>query len=221
MSETARPAPVIGLIGGIGSGKSFLAHALEEKYNLIIVNGDLAGHAVLNEEAIQAQLRSRFGDDVFAADGNVDRRKMSQRVFGSDPAAKQARADLEAIVHPRIKQILSEQIAAARADVAINAIVLDAALLLEAGWHKMCDFVIFIETTFEQRLERVQKHRGWSREELLRREASQWPLDVKRKEARHVVDNTGDPQTAVAQLDNIFSQIIPTSSPRNPPRVNS
>ena len=219
VSHSLRPAPVIGLIGGIGSGKSFLAQALQEKYNLKIVNGDEAGHVVLNEEAIKAQLRSRFGDDVFAADGHVDRRKMSQHVFGSDSAAMQARADLEAIVHPRIKQILSEQIAAARADAATKAVVLDAALLLEAGWHNMCNCVIFVETTFEQRLDRVQKHRGWSREDLLRREASQWPLDVKRKEAQHVVDNTGDPTTAVAQLDRIFSEVIPSAS--HPSRVSS
>jgi len=94
VSVTVRLAPIIGLIGGIGSGKSFLAHALEKKYNLQIVDGDAAGHSVLNEEAIKTQLRARFGADAFAADGNVDRRKISQRVFGSDPAAKQARADL-------------------------------------------------------------------------------------------------------------------------------
>lgn len=209
---TRRSVPVIGLIGGIGSGKSFLAHALKDKFRLKIVEGDAAGHTALNEDRVKEQIRRRFGNDVFDEHGNVIRRKVSQLVFGAGSEERQARADLEKIVHPRINQIFSEQIAEARADAEIQAIVIDAALLLEAGWHSMCDCLVYVETPFEQRLARVQENRGWSRDELLRREASQWPLDRKRKEAKYVVVNSNGPEAAIAQLEQIFSQLVPAAS---------
>lgn len=215
MADNPRRVPVIGLVGGVGSGKSFLAAALHDKYNVQIVEGDAAGHQALTEETIKEQIRGRFGGSVFDAQGAVDRRKMSQLVFGSGPDERQARAALEAIVHPRIEQLLSEQIAAARMNPAVPAIVLDAALLLEAGWHVLCNAIVYVESPFDQRLERVVRSRGWNSDNLHAREASQWPLEMKRKEADYVVDNSRGAGVALAQLDEVFSKIVPAHPPRN------
>jgi dephospho-CoA kinase len=200
-------APVIGLVGGIGAGKSFLAGALAEKKKIVIVNGDTAGHQVLELESTKSQIRQRFGDQVFDSQGAIDRRALGRLVFGTTAAQQQARADLEQIVHPGIKQLLQEAIQAAQADPQVDAIVLDAAILLEAGWRKMCDALIFIEVPEAQRRERVVRNRGWSPEEFRAREASQLALDSKLAAADYIIDNSGAPEVAVDQFQRILSQI--------------
>lgn len=202
------PAPVIGLVGGIGSGKSFIAQAMKQKFHLEVVEGDAAGHEVLEEPQVKFEIREQFGDAVFKPDGSVDRRQMGRRVFGAAPEQQQARAALEAIVHPRIKQLLRTRIAEAQARPGVPAVILDAALLLEANWRDLCDTVLFLDTPFEARLDRVSRGRGWDVQELRSREASQWPLERKRKEADDVIDNGHGADVALADAERIVTRIL-------------
>ena len=198
---------MIGLVGGVGSGKSCLARLLHEKHPIQIVEGDPAGHQVLTEPAVKESLRTAFGDGVFTPGGDVDRRQMSRLVFGSSPEQTAARKQLENIVHPRITDILTRQVELARTQPGIEAVILDAALMLETGWRDLCDALVFIEVPLEQRLGRVQATRGWSREQLQLREDSQYPLERKRREAEYVVDNSGDVAVALSQLEEIYARI--------------
>jgi len=202
-------APVIGLVGGIGSGKSFLSKALTNRYRVALVEGDATGHQVLKEDSVKKAIRDRFGNEVFDREGEVDRRSMSSRVFGSSPTAREARAILEAIVHPHITERLTQQIAAAQNRPEIELVVLDAALLLEAGWSSLCDRVIFVDASDEQRLSRVEQSRGWSPAQLRAREESQFSLERKRREADDVVDNSRTADHALTQLEAILSRIAP------------
>jgi dephospho-CoA kinase len=199
---------VIGLVGGVGCGKSHLARLLHEKYPIEIVEGDMAGHQVLTEQSVKHSLRAAFGEGVFSSEGEVNRSQISRLVFGSGPEQQTARKKLEEIVHPRISEILARQVALARSRPDVEAVILDAAILLEAGWRHICDVVVFIDAPFEIRLERVAKNRGWSREQLRLREESQFPLERKRKEADCVVDNSGDEQVAQSQLETVFSRVV-------------
>lgn len=199
---------MIGLVGGIGSGKSSLARELQKKYRVEIVDGDRAGHDVLKEEPVKNEIRARFGDGVFDAGGEIDRRRMSELVFGDSPARQEARRALESIVHPRITEKLSRQIAAARSNPELDFIVLDAALLLEAGWRTMCDHVIYIDTPEELRRARVFETRRWSAQQLHDREASQFPLDRKRREAHSIVRNDHHTDHALSQFDSILSRFV-------------
>ena len=208
MSDVPRRVPVIGLVGGVGCGKSHLARLLHEKYPIEIVEGDNAGHQVLTDPRVKESLREAFGEVVFASTGEVNRTQISRLVFGSEPQQQAARKKLEQIVHPRISEILARQVALARSRPDVEAVILDAAILLEAGWRHICDAVVFIDTPLEKRLERVTKSRGWSRDELRLREESQFPLERKRKEADHVVDNSGDVQVALSQLDTVYSRVL-------------
>ena len=208
---------MIGLVGGVGSGKSCLARLLREKHPIQIVEGDSAGHLVLTEPAVKSQLRTAFGDDVFTTSGDVDRRRLGKLVFGATPEQVAARRKLEQIVHPRITDILRQQIEEAQSQPRqsqprIDAIVLDAALMLETGWRDFCDRLVFIDTPTEQRMKRVGETRGWSREQLQSREESQFPLEQKRREADDVVDNSGDVQVALSQLETILSRVMGQTS---------
>lgn len=206
--DVSRRVPVIGLVGGVGSGKSYLARQLREQHSIEIVEGDSAGHRVLEDLSVRDQLRRIFGNEVFTTAGSIDRRRLGQLVFGSGDAQRAAREQLESIVHPRITEILSQQVALARSRPGVEAIILDAALLLEAGWRHLCDIVVFIDAPFEQRLARVSRNRGWDRDDLIAREESQFPVEQKRKEAQYVIDNSGDGQAALSQFEEIFSRIV-------------
>jgi dephospho-CoA kinase len=199
---------VIGLVGGVGCGKSHLARLLHEKHPIEIVEGDKAGHLVLAEPIVKERLRKAFGESVFTSNGEVDRPQISRLVFGSALEQQSARKKLEQIVHPRIAEILASQVALARSRPDVEAVILDAAILLEAGWRHICESLVFIDAPFEKRLERVMKSRGWSRDELMLREESQFPLQRKRKEADDVVDNSGDVQVALSQLESVYSRVV-------------
>jgi dephospho-CoA kinase len=106
---------------------------------------------------------------------------------------------LENIVHPLIREDLRQQIDAARQS-AVDVVLLDAAVLLEAEWNPLCGAIVFLDTPIEQRRARVQASRGWSADELARREESQLPLAEKRSAADFVVDNSGTLDEAGEQL---------------------
>jgi len=210
MNSPSQPVPagppVIGVIGGIGSGKSFIAREYARRWPVAIIDGDVAGHRVLEEPAVIEQLHEAFGNEVITAEGRVDRQRVSQRVFGPARAEVEARDTLEKIVHPRIQQLLSEQIAEARRQPGLQAILLDAAVLLETGWRSLCGVIVFIECPWEERLERVRQSRGWTAADLAAREASQLPLDQKRKEADCVIVNSQQHPAELPSLEQILHQ---------------
>ena len=126
-------------------------------------------------------------------------------MFGPDEEHRQARHDLQQIVHPVIRRDLQEQVAAARKDAGVELVLLDAAVLLEAGWNDICHAVVFVDTPLELRQARVAG-RGWTPADLECREASQLPLMEKRAAADHVIDNSGPLDEAGRQLLDIFEQ---------------
>ena len=199
--------PVIGIIGGLGSGKSAVARELASRRKLAVIDGDRAGHQALLNPAIKHRLHQRFGDVVFDQKGDVFRSELARRVFGASRDAHEARTDLERIVHPEIRKILTQQIDAARAAQDVEAILLDAAVLLEAGWHDLCDAVVFVETPEPIRRNRVLSSRNWTAEQLRQREESQLPLGQKRRAADFVIDNSGSLTTAAQELGRVVDQV--------------
>lgn len=184
-----RSLPIIGLCGGIGAGKSAVASILAD-LGCLVIDSDQRARAALDRPDVRDQLVAWWGDGVLNADGRVDRSRVARIVF-DDP---QQRARLEALVHPIVRQDRAAMIAEAsavsgNAPARFRAIVIDAPLLFEAGLDRECDTIIFVDAPADQRLRRVQSSRGWSAQELARREAAQWPLERKRAAAAHVVNN--------------------------------
>jgi dephospho-CoA kinase len=188
------PAPrgpvVVGLAGGIASGKSRVAQAFA-KLGWAVVDSDAQVAAQLARPEIAQTLASWWGPGVLDAQGMVDRRAVGKIVF-SDPAQRQR---LEALLHPLIartrQEVIRDAALATRQSgaAAPRGVVLDAPLLFEAGLDRECDAVVFVDASHADRLERVRRNRGWDAEELARREAAQWPLDKKRARCRFVVHN--------------------------------
>jgi dephospho-CoA kinase len=198
--------PVIGIVGGVGSGKSSVARKFSEIAPAAIVDADRLGHEALELPEVQAQLRARFGEDIFDEGGKVVRSRLAARVFGDSAESRGARAILEGITHPEIGRMAAAQIAAERAASRVRWIVLDAALLQEAGWDGLCDAVVYVDVSADRRAERARLQRGWSEEEWHRREASQWPVERKRSAADLVISNEGTVEEAARALQEALEQ---------------
>lgn len=183
---------VFGLTGGVASGKSFVARLLAER-GAVVFDADRHAREVLDEPAVRSALVERWGPGIVGEGGELDRRAIAERVFGSDSEAVAERRFLEGQVHPRVRERLRSDLEAARRD-GTSVAVLDIPLLLEAGWRDSCDVVVFVDTPQEARQSRAAE-RGWSDEELARREAAQMPIQEKRSRADFVVPG-GDESAA-------------------------
>jgi dephospho-CoA kinase len=185
--------PVIGLIGGIGAGKSLVARLLADR-GAVVIDGDATGHELLDEPATRDRVVERFGVGVVeaAGAGEVGESRISRRALGaivfSDAAALR---DLEAILHPAMRERFLRTIERLVREGGRSCIVLDAAVLLEAGWDDLCDRIAFVDAPRTERLRRVEQARGWIEETLAARERLQWPVADKRRRADWIINNDG------------------------------
>lgn len=206
---TRKKKLVVGVLGGIGSGKSAVSNALSRYFQTLTIDADRIGHEVLDISTVKENIRQNFGDDVF--DGiDICRQSLARKVFGSDQHSQQALAKLERIVHPEIRRKVEQQLNEVPAE--IDIVLLDAAVMLEAGWDDLCDHIVFVDTPFETRLARVQENRNWTADELRRREASQISIEDKRNASEFTVDNSGSLELAVQQLVSYIKAKIHTGS---------
>lgn len=196
---------VIGVLGGVASGKSTVARQLAG-LGAGLLDADRAGHEVLRLPQIEAAAGRRWGREVFGPDGHVDRRKLARIVFAASPDGPRQREYLEQLTHPEIGRLLEQQ-AEALANSGTTAVVLDAPLLLESGWDKLCSRLVFVDAPRAVRLLRA-KTRGWSEEDFAAREGAQESLNNKRARADLVVDNSGSPEQILAQLERFWRCLI-------------
>jgi dephospho-CoA kinase len=201
--------PIIGLAGGIGSGKSTIARLFGEMGCLVLSADDHVREAY-SDPAVKSTLRSWWGDLVFDSLGEVDRRVLGRLVF-ENPEEKRR---LEAYVHPIVQEKRRQAMEAAADDAQVLAYVWDIPLLFEVGLDRDCDAVVFVDSPLDQRLERVKAARGWDEAELHRREKLQLPLDNKRQMSNYIVQNTADVGFARRQVQDVLSTILTGQSGR-------
>lgn len=177
---------VVGITGGIGSGKSTVARLLGE-HGAVVLDADRAAHEALSRPEVIEAVVAAVGADV-VRDGAIDRAALAARVFG--PGGEGARRRLESIVHPLVRSELQRALARARSERAA-LVVLDVPLLMESAWRDACDRIVFVRSSPADRAARTAA-RGWNEGELARREAAQAALADKEAAAHHVIANDGD-----------------------------
>ena len=199
---------LIGVVGGIASGKSEVSGALQ-RLGAKVVDADRIGHEVLEDPEVKTAIGRRWGAEIFDAHGLVDRRRVAGIVFASPPKGPEELTFLEQWTHPRIGQRLREQIAEWARTGRVPAAVLDAPVMLKAGWDTFCDRLLFVDAPREQRLARARR-RGWSEAEYDAREAAQEALALKRSRADIIIDNSSSLEYTYAQVDQFWrSQVEP------------
>ncbi len=196
--QTMKKTPVIGLVGGIGSGKSTVARSFVE-LGCVVSDSDKSGLEALTRPEIIKELVGWWGDEILGDSGQVDRKKVAGIVF-RDP---EQRKRLEGLVHPLIHAERHELIEKSRGNDEIRAVIVDAPLLFEAGVDGECDAVVFVQTPKRIRVQRVQETRGWDEEELDRREKAQLGLEQKRERADYIIANGGS-------VDELMPQVVRT-----------
>lgn len=195
---------LVGLTGGIGSGKSTVASRLAELGAHVIDADDVAREVVQPGSPVLAELAERFGDDVLNGDGALDRASLAARVFADDDE----RRALDAIMHPRIAGRIAEEIARLAGDPASPwLVVVDHPLLIETGQTARFDTVIVVIAPMSQRVARLVRERGMDETDVRRRMSAQTDDEQRRRFADHVIDNTGDIDQLFAQVDAVFAEL--------------
>jgi dephospho-CoA kinase len=197
------PLFVVGLTGGIASGKSTVSRMLEA-HGVPVIDADrLAREAVEPGRPGFDEVVAAFGAGVVGPDGRLDRPRLAQIVF-ADP---EARARLEAIIHPRVFEGERAALSAIARERPGSVAVVDAALLLESGNHRWMDAVVLVAAPREVQIARLAARNGLSHAEAEARLAAQWPLDRKRPYADHVIENRGSLAETEAQVDALVSTL--------------
>lgn len=193
---------LIGLTGGIGSGKSTVAQLLL-RHGWVLVDADhIARDIVEPGQPALTELADAFGEDILQADGSLDRGLLASRAF----ASREKTDLLNSITHPRIQEETQARFDSARRAGA-DFVVYDMPLLVDKGLHKDMDATIVVDVDVEERVRRLVEYRGLDEEDARRRIAAQIPDDVRRAAADFIIDNNGARDELDAQVDGVVDKL--------------
>lgn len=201
--KTSDKKPIIGILGGIGSGKSTVA-AEFGKLGCAVIDADKIAHRLLDEPDIREKIISIFRTGVLDKDGRIDRRKLAQAAY----SRVEDLSNLTGILHPPVLAEIERQVQQLQEDTTIKAIVLDMPLLAEVGWDKRCDTLVFVRCDQKKRVKRAEKMGLFGPDELKKRENFQISLDRKAVIAENTVDNNSDLSALARQVAEIFPKIV-------------
>ena len=194
---------IIGILGGLGSGKSTVA-AQFVRLGCGLIDADEIAHEVIAQEHIAGEIVKAFGSGVCDSNGRIDRTRLGERVFGSKADVEK----LNSIVHPPVLARCEELLSELNEHRAVKAIVLDMPLLVEVGWKKRCDKLVFVACREDIKAQRAAKKGVSWKNQQKKRENFQISLDMKSKIADYIVENNSDLSTMSNQVIKIFTTII-------------
>jgi dephospho-CoA kinase len=194
---------VVGLTGGIASGKSLVARVFKD-LGAHLIDADRIVHELLEpEQQACREVLDHFGKDILLPHGGIDRRKLGELVF-SNP---EKRAWLNSCLHPKVFNVYFAQVQHLQSRQPDAIVILDAALLIETGYHRKMDRVVVVYADREQQIKRLSLRDHFTREQALARITSQMPLAEKRAHADYVIDNTGDREDTEVQARAVFQKL--------------
>lgn len=192
---------LVGLTGGIGSGKTTVARMLEERGAVVFDADVLARDAIEPGTPGHDRVVERFGPNVLAPGGDIDREALASVVF-ADPAA---RRDLEAIIHPEVRRLFAESTEEFRDTDAV--VVFSAPLLVETGMHTAFEVLIVVSAPVETQVDRLLRDRGMSEPAIRGRIGAQLPLEEKAEVADILIDNEGTLEELEGQVERVWTEL--------------
>lgn len=189
---------VIGITGGVGSGKTELLAYIRRHYSCEIYLADEVAHEVKKKGTeCYHKLIELLGKDILAADGEIDRRVMAERIFASESLLKQ----VNQLIHPAVRKYLTEKIEAARQNGKVALFFVEAALLIETGYKSVVDEMWYVYAADRVRRSRLQVARGYSETKIRQIMENQMTEEQFRRECDFVIDNSGTLEESYRQIN--------------------
>lgn len=193
---------VIGITGGIGSGKSLVAKILMDKYGAYFINTDRIAKEQMDVGGISyAGVVDYFGHSILAVDGSIDRKKLSEIVFQD----KEKLQKLNDLTHPHVLDAVQEELTALRSGGEVDYAIIETALMIEAGFDFICDEVWYVYTPEDIRRERLRKERNYSDQKIDAIFKSQSREEEFRKRFPKVIENIGDIHNIEKQVEALLA----------------
>jgi dephospho-CoA kinase len=194
---------IVGLTGGVASGKTAVSRVLREEGAYIIDADQIARELVQPHKPAWNELVRAFGKEILQEDGSIHRRKLADKVF-TDPEQRKV---LNQILHPRIKEEMDRRTKEIGQRDPEAIVVIDAPLLVELGVYRQVDQLIVVTSTQMQQMERLKERDGRSPEEALRLFSSQMPVEEKVKLADFVIRNEGSLEETKKRAKEVFKEL--------------
>jgi dephospho-CoA kinase len=194
---------IVGLTGGIASGKSLVARVFKD-LGAHVIDADRIVHDLLEpEQQAYQEVRDHFGKDILLPNGGIDRRKLGEIIFNNP----EKRAWLNNCLHPKVFNAYTVQVQHLHSRQPDSIVILDAALLIETGYHRNMDRIVVVYADREQQIERLSLRDKFTHEQALARITSQMPLAEKRAHADYVINNTGTREDTEIQAREVFRKL--------------
>jgi dephospho-CoA kinase len=194
---------LVGLTGGIASGKSLVARVFKD-LGAYIIDADRIVHELLQpDQQAWHEVIDYFGKEILLPDNSIDRRKLGEIVFNS----AEKRAWLNGCLHPKVFDVYTTQVRHLKSRQPDSIVVFDAALLIETGYHRQMDRTVVVYVDIEQQIQRLTARDQFSREQALSRIACQMPLSEKRNHADYIIDNNGKREDTERQARELFLKL--------------
>ena len=195
---------LIGVTGGIACGKTEVCKVFQKR-GATVLSGDQIGKEVVEKnKKVLKELVQTFGENILKQDGTLNRRKLGKIAF----ATKKSRDKLNRIIHPYLLRGLRKRIESLRKKDKEAVVVVDAALIVEWGWEKELDWLIFVESKRKDKIKRLQKQKSYSKKEALDRIRSQLPEIAKKRLADFVIRNDKGLAELRIKANRVWKHII-------------
>ncbi len=195
---------IIGLTGGIGSGKSLVANILVERYGAYFLNTDgIAREQMEPGGASYQEVVDYFGREILMEDGRIDRSKLAAIIFDD----KKKRLRINEITHPMVLEAVEKEIQNIREKGTVPYLIVETALMIEAGYDFICDVVWYVHTPEEERRNRLKKERNYSDEKINAIFENQSKAETFRAKYSNVIENIGDIAFLEEQIEKLIKNM--------------